>query len=50
MCELDKQYPNYGFAQHKGYPTKQHRLALQQYGVTSIHRRSFAPVQACLNL
>ncbi|WP_353572528.1 ribonuclease HII [Candidatus Albibeggiatoa sp. nov. BB20] len=50
MCELDKQYPEYGFAQHKGYPTKQHRLALQQYGVTPIHRRSFAPVQACLNL
>ncbi|MCV6636554.1 ribonuclease HII [Candidatus Albibeggiatoa sp. nov. NOAA] len=50
MCELDKQYPEYGFAKHKGYPTKQHRLALQQYGATPIHRRSFAPVQACLNL
>lgn len=48
MCELDKQYPQYGFAQHKGYPTKQHRLALQKYGVTPIHRRSYAPVQACI--
>ncbi len=48
MCELDKLYPEYGFAQHKGYPTKRHRLALQQYGITPIHRRSYAPVRACL--
>ncbi|EIJ41295.1 ribonuclease HII [Beggiatoa alba B18LD] len=48
MVELDKQYPLYGLAQHKGYPTKAHLLALQQHGVSPIHRRSFAPVKACL--
>ncbi|ALG66649.1 ribonuclease HII [Beggiatoa leptomitoformis] len=48
MVEWDKIYPDYGFAQHKGYPTKAHISALQHYGVTPIHRRSFAPVKACL--
>lgn len=48
MCELDKIYPNYGFANHKGYPTKIHRQALLHLGITPIHRRSFAPVRACL--
>lgn len=41
-------YPEYGFEKNAGYPTKQHRDALQAYGVTSIHRRSFAPVKNCL--
>lgn len=45
MCELDKQYPGYGFAEHKGYPTKAHMEALEKLGVTSIHRRSYAPVK-----
>jgi ribonuclease HII len=45
MKEWDKVYPEYGFAAHKGYPTKQHREALITYGVTPIHRRSFAPVK-----
>lgn len=45
MQKLDKQYPGYGFAQHKGYGTKQHLEALQRLGVTPIHRRSFAPVK-----
>ena len=44
MVELDKIYPQYGFAAHKGYGTKQHLLALEQYGITPLHRRSFAPV------
>ncbi|MDQ0362942.1 ribonuclease HII [Breznakia pachnodae] len=44
MCEFDKQYPEYGFAKHKGYPTKQHLEALKQYGVLEIHRKSFGPV------
>ncbi len=44
MRELDKQFPQYGFAQHKGYGTPQHLAALQAYGPVSIHRRSFAPV------
>lgn len=38
-------YPLYGFNQHKGYPTKKHIEALQQYGVTPIHRQSFSPVK-----
>ena len=42
-------YPGYGFAQHKGYPTKQHIAALTQLGVTPIHRRSFGPVKKVLN-
>jgi ribonuclease HII len=45
MKEWDKVYPEYGFAAHKGYPTKKHREALITYGVTPIHRRSFAPVK-----
>lgn len=48
MILLDAVYPEYGFAAHKGYPTKKHREALLKYGVTDIHRRSFAPVKACL--
>jgi len=47
MMDLDSIYPQYGFAKHKGYPTKQHRLALQQFGPTQIHRFSFAPVKNC---
>ena len=45
MVELDKQYPEYGFARHKGYPTKAHREALQKYGALCCHRKSFKPVQ-----
>lgn len=48
MVELDKRYPEYGFAGHKGYPTKAHREALQHYGVSPEHRRSFKPVRECL--
>jgi ribonuclease HII len=48
MLVLDEQYPGYGLAQHKGYGTKQHLLALQALGATLIHRRSFAPVKSCL--
>lgn len=48
MVELHEQYPHYGFAQHKGYPTPQHRLALHQHGATSLHRRSFKPVREAL--
>lgn len=49
MEEYDKQYPEYGFAAHKGYPTKQHKAALKEFGVTPIHRRSFQPVIDELN-
>ena len=41
-------YPEYGFEKHKGYVTKAHKEALEKYGVTPIHRRSFAPVQKVL--
>lgn len=42
MCyEFDKEYPEYGFAKHKGYGTKQHTDAILKYGVTPIHRPSF---------
>jgi len=49
MVLLDKQYPQYGFAQHKGYPTRVHREALLKYGVCPQHRRSFRPVREGLN-
>lgn len=45
MKELDKIYPGYGLAKHKGYPTKQHMQAIIELGITPIHRRSFAPVK-----
>ena len=41
MMELDRQYPQYGFAQHKGYPTKLHYERLRQYGPCPIHRKTF---------
>lgn len=44
MRLLDKKYPHYGFAQHKGYPTDHHMQALRKHGPSRIHRRSFAPV------
>lgn len=45
MVALDAHYPGYGFASHKGYPTKQHMNAIQALGVTPLHRQSFAPVK-----
>lgn len=45
MCELDRQFPLYGFAQHKGYGTQQHRDALVQHGPCAQHRHSFAPIR-----
>ena len=44
LVALDALYPQYGFAQHKGYSTPQHMEALQRHGPCPIHRRSFAPV------
>lgn len=43
LIELDKDFPQYGFAKHKGYGTKQHIQAIQEHGITSHHRKSFAP-------
>jgi ribonuclease HII len=48
MMDLDCQFPGYGFARHKGYGTAAHRAALDDQGVTTIHRRSFAPVKVRL--
>jgi ribonuclease HII len=45
---LDRDYPNYGFAAHKGYPTAAHLAALRQHGACPVHRRSYAPVRAVL--
>ena len=50
MAELDTVFPQYGFAQHKGYPTAFHLEKLAQYGATEHHRRSFAPVKRALGL
>lgn len=44
MLEYAEKYPEYGFEKHKGYGTKQHLAALDKYGPTEIHRRSFSPV------
>jgi len=48
LADLDRQYPGYGFAQHKGYPTRAHLAALARLGVTPVHRRSFGPVRKLL--
>jgi ribonuclease HII len=50
MFELDQRYPGYGLAQHKGYPVREHVLAIAKHGVLPIHRRSFAPVRQALGL
>jgi ribonuclease HII len=48
MRALDALYPQYGFAQHKGYPTATHLAALRAHGVLAAHRRTFAPVREIL--
>lgn len=50
MVVLDKQYPHFGFAKHKGYPTKAHFEAIAEHGVIDQHRRSYAPVKKALAL
>ncbi|MBL7115300.1 MAG: ribonuclease HII [Kiritimatiellae bacterium] len=45
MCELDAVYPQYGFARHKGYGTREHLQALYEHGPCPQHRRSFSPVR-----
>ncbi len=46
MVELEEKFPGYGFAKHKGYPTRQHYEALRALGPCEIHRKTFAPVRA----
>ena len=49
MCQLDREYPQYGLASHKGYSTPEHKQALAAHGPTPLHRRSFRPVaENCL--
>lgn len=50
MIRLASKYPNYDLANNKGYGTQKHRLAIQQYGLSSQHRRSFRPCQLQLSL
>ena len=50
MEELDKLHPQFGFAKHKGYPTKAHFEAIEQHGVIDQHRKSFKPVKKALGL
>ena len=44
MQKYHEVYPNYNFAKNKGYPTKEHFYAIQKYGITSIHRKSYKPI------
>ena len=44
MEKMDVKYPNYGFKKHKGYGTKMHLQALEMYGPTPIHRKTYSPV------
>jgi ribonuclease HII len=50
LLVLDKQYPLYGFAQHKGYPTTQHLNAIAKYGIIAAHRKSFYPIKRYCSL
>ena len=50
MLKLDREYPGYGFASHKGYPTPEHFRTLRQLGVSPVHRRSYRPVREVLGL
>ena len=49
LIALHEQYPMYGFNQHMGYPTAKHLQALQEHGVSPVHRRTYAPVKRLLN-
>lgn len=48
MVALDLEYPEFGFAKHKGYPTKAHFAAIEAHGVIEQHRRSYAPIRRAL--
>lgn len=49
MYELDKKYPMYGFASHKGYPTKKHIEAIHQYGLIDGYRKTYGPVKEVID-
>lgn len=48
MYKLDKKYPEYGFANHKGYPTKKHIEAINKYGIFEGYRKTYGPVKAVI--
>lgn len=48
MCELDEKYPMYGFASHKGYPTKKHVEAIYKYGLIDGYRKTYRPIKDIL--
>jgi ribonuclease HII len=48
MIELDKEFPKYGLAKHKGYITASHTAAIKEFGVLPIHRKSFANIAVLL--
>ena len=50
MAQFDKEYPGYGFAEHKGYITAKHTAALEKLGVSQIHRRSFSNIANLINM
>ena len=50
LVQLHQQYPNYAFDQHKGYPTALHLERLRLHGASPVHRKSYAPVRAVLEL
>jgi len=50
MCELDKEFPQYGFAKHKGYGTKYHLQQLNRFGPCQHHRKTYAPIQKLLQM
>jgi ribonuclease HII len=45
MIDISREYPEYGFADHMGYGTKRHLAAIQQFGITPHHRKSFSPIK-----
>jgi len=49
MLALHEQFPHYGFAVHKGYPTAAHLAALREHGASPVHRRTFGPVRALID-
>ena len=50
MCEIDKEFPHYGFAKHKGYGTKFHMQQLQIHGPCQHHRKTYTPIQKLLQM
>lgn len=48
MIQLDKEFPEYNFKQHKGYPTKEHIANIKEHGVSIVHRKTFKPVSTLI--